>query len=404
MLGLCAAGVCVVACGWHSRADRQRDLAMSFRPVRLRLPEAADAVAEVRTLHVRAWADEEYRAETGDWRAVITAQVRRASAILEPTFGVRLVVDARPWARPDRSSDLGAALDALEELDTGDDADWVVGFVGSLREQESDSPRIEMGRAMLFRPHFVLRATESRWNAELVASFDALTPEEREALARERRLHEETSIFLHEWAHTLGAVHECPEKSLMHAGYSLLASSFSPQTARFVRLGLQHRESRGEAAQVDWEAAYRAEASRLAKYTGECEPMQKDLERAQRIFSDPRWADPRARRIRRYESILQRRIDALLGPVLPPRPFAPRQPDACLVLAPRPFGRMATVRIRLDAAGAVTDVQLERGSGLELVDRNLLECFRSAEPFPPPPALLDADRGWPFELTVRWDH
>ena len=66
----------------------------------------------------------------------------------------------------------------------------------------------DLGCARVLGRHFVLRGMTSI--AEL-QDFNRLFPkldnDEREALYGRRKTHKELSIFLHEWAHTLGALH-----------------------------------------------------------------------------------------------------------------------------------------------------------------------------------------------------
>ena len=61
--------------------------------------------------------------------------------------------------------------------------------------------------------------------------------DEREALFRERRLHKETAVFLHEWAHTLGAFHDRTVDWLMSRTYDEHQALFSESTVGLLRGG-----------------------------------------------------------------------------------------------------------------------------------------------------------------------
>jgi hypothetical protein len=92
----------------------------------------------------------------------------------------------------------------------------VVGFVSSLRV--FTAAQEDLGRACMFCRHFVLRGMFSAAESDAIdRALPLLSCAERENLARERRIHKETALFLHEWAHTLGAFHDRSPRSVMAA-------------------------------------------------------------------------------------------------------------------------------------------------------------------------------------------
>src|SRR5205823_11424793 len=112
----------------------------------------------------------------------------------------------------------------------------------------------QIGIAQLFGRHLVLRGMFSAAETDaLNRALNLLASEYREALGRERRLHKETAVLLHEWAHTLGALHENPRESLMTPTYDVAQSSFSPEAARLVEIGLRNRNDFAA-----WGKAYKA--------------------------------------------------------------------------------------------------------------------------------------------------
>jgi predicted Zn-dependent protease len=67
-------------------------------------------------------------------------------------------------------------------------------------------------------------------------------------------------LFLHEWAHTLGAFHDRSLQSLMAPTYDTSRSAFSQSSARIIGLGLDYRDA--PASRPTWSKAYRAEVER----------------------------------------------------------------------------------------------------------------------------------------------
>jgi predicted Zn-dependent protease len=92
------------------------------------------------------------------------------------------------------------------------------------------------------------------------ASLNLLSQADREQLSRQRRLHKETAVLLHEWAHTLGAVHDRSPQSLMAPTYDKSETSFSDASARIVGLGLDFRDAPG--SRELWAKKYREELTR----------------------------------------------------------------------------------------------------------------------------------------------
>ena len=250
----CAA---IAAACWKSPRDRQRDYAQSLRPAPI--GAQSRAAGPVRSLRVRVYADPEYQAQTPRWSDRIRAQIDRANGAVEAELGVRLEVESiRTWKRADRFEGLDKALGDLAAADRGADVDWVIGFAPALAFASAAHEQLGMGA--VFGRHLVLRGMFSLEETRALESLlDQLPPEEREALLRERRLHKETAVLLHEWAHTLGAFHEHTPGSLLSPLYEPSQSGFSPGIVRLLQIALEQRGSRDEAGLSRWAAAYRDE-------------------------------------------------------------------------------------------------------------------------------------------------
>jgi tetratricopeptide (TPR) repeat protein len=224
-------------------------------------------------VRVRVYADGDYRRQTPRWEQRIEAQFERASEVTEKQFGVRLQVESiRPWERASSAVQLDPVFGELAMKDAGAGVDWVVGFVSSL--DVVTSAQEQLGMAQLFGRHLVLRGMFSAAETdELSRALNLLPTTDRETLARERRVHKETAVLLHEWGHTLGALHELDRHSLMAPVYDPSETGFSDASAGIVRLGLQHR-GEPEAWERAWgraiddsAAAWDPDSVRLAKAT-----------------------------------------------------------------------------------------------------------------------------------------
>jgi len=262
----------------------QRDYAQSLKPAEM-APSNAPPAGQLRVLKVRAYADSEYQAQTPRWNARIEEQVRRASAILEQQFGARLEVESvRPWPGLRQGSSLREALTDLEARDPARDVDWVVGFVSSL--QIFSAAQEELGVARFFGRHFVVRGMFSAAETDaLDRALPLLSQAEREQLGRERRAHKETAVFLHEWAHTMGAFHERSPHSLLAPTYDRQQSSFSEGSARIVGLALDFRDA--PQSRERWAAAYREEVKRSATLAWDSAALDEALLAATQLGGAP---------------------------------------------------------------------------------------------------------------------
>lgn len=350
-----------------------------MQPAPIRAPPGAQRPAEVRSFRLRAYADADYQAHAQDWELRIRDQVRRANELLEVQFGIHLEVEVRRWDRAERGGPLEAALRQLGSVERGD-ADWVVGFVGPVPE---DAWQDHLGLAGAFRTDFVLRAMLSPADLmRLEIGYDTLSEAEREAMANERRLHRETVALLHEWAHTVGAVHECDGKWIMSERYGVTESGFSPESERLVRLTLAYRGKSGAAARTAFAEAWRAEVARMQSAAWECPVLEKGLaEREALLAKASADADAREAReayLRGVARSIQRRWQV---------------PKDALPGDGRGSGPTATVlEVRIGAAGALKDARLVQSSGSERLDRAALDAVHAAPPFePPPPGVFRPD-------------
>jgi hypothetical protein len=246
----------LAACWYRTPAQVQRDYAQTLLPAAA--PEAkARPEGEIKLLRVRVYADRDYQAQTPRWESHIEDQLDRANRVLEAQLSVRLQVESiRVWDRHGGLRGLESALADLSTRDEATEVDWVIAFVSSL--DVFSATHEQLGIAPLFSRHLVVRGISNAAEMdEIDSALDKLPREERAALARERRINKETSVLLHEWAHTLGAFHDAVPGSLMAPFYEPSRSMFGEGTIRLLQAGLAYRNDRTPAGRAAWAKIYR---------------------------------------------------------------------------------------------------------------------------------------------------
>ena len=230
----------------------QKEAAAQVEPAPLLIERRGPRTAPT-VLRVRFYADSEFRSTGGvRWQDRVRAQLQQINQLLEPAFAVRLEAESfRRWDRQGQSGALAPMLEQLERHDAGADVDWVVGLVAALPAVSMSFH--DLGWATILGRHFVLRSMSSIVELDdFNRAFHALDRAQREALYSRRKAHKENAIFLHEWAHTLGALHVQDGNRVMSGGYSHRCHSFNASDAALLAAGLAARiQSRGQAA-VDW--------------------------------------------------------------------------------------------------------------------------------------------------------
>ena len=249
----------IVLAGCRTVEDMQRDYAKKITPHGVESAPVADTTPDkpLRPMKVRVWVDGDYQRQTLHWDERVQAQFDRANRVLVPQFGVRLdVVEVKPWDNKPADS-LDVHLRALRERDDGQGVDWVVGYVSSVERVATSHDQI--GWAGMFGKHLVLRGMVSVAETDAIhRSLDKLSTSELDRVTRERRLHKETAALLHEWAHTLGAIHERSPDWLMSPVCDVKQVSFSAPSIKLVEVGLDfHGATTGNLLRA-WAREYRA--------------------------------------------------------------------------------------------------------------------------------------------------
>ena len=205
---------------------------------------------KVSTVRIRVWADDAYRAQNVHWQQTFEAELEHANDVLGGMFGVRLVAELRSWSHAAAGATLEDSLQALAELDPGDDVLTVVGLTSSLGLVAATFEKL--GVAEVGGRHMVLRGyadLEERKTFDRV--FTDLRSEERELLYQARRRHKTTGVLLHELGHNLGADHVPDEDTLMHEAYSEHAAKFDPHSRGLMLASFDRRLRRGQSAATE---------------------------------------------------------------------------------------------------------------------------------------------------------
>jgi matrixin len=211
-------------------------------------------------VRIRVWADDAYRAQNLHWQQTFEDSLEHANEVLGGMFGVQLVAEFRSWSRAAPGATLEDSLQALAELDPGDEVRTVVGLTSSLGIVAASFEKL--GVAEVGGHHMILRGyadLEERKTFDRL--FTELRQEERELLYQARRRHKTTGVLLHELGHNLGAEHVPDEDTLMHDTYSEHATTFDPRSRGVILAGFDHWLHRAQPAATD-PAANAAPAAR----------------------------------------------------------------------------------------------------------------------------------------------
>ena len=199
-----------------------------------------------RVFTVRAWVDLDYQDQVLHWNERITSQVAKASELTKAALNVELkLVAIETWNRRSARGTLETELELLEKEDSARDVDLALGFVSSLEIFTESQEKLGIGR--LGGRHAVLRAMDNAAEHQAITCvFTKLDEGERDKLYRERKLHKEITLVLHEWAHVLGAPHDTAIDSFLNAAYGIQRSRFPPMTAALLARSLELREQKAD--------------------------------------------------------------------------------------------------------------------------------------------------------------
>jgi tetratricopeptide (TPR) repeat protein len=252
MRGLAFIGILVAAAG-----ARGGDVLRPLEPAIISLRPPRDLSPRQLVIKVRLYAAPDYRVQTVDAEAHFRQMLARINPAMRGWPGVRFEVESfHPWPIESSGAPMGELLSSLDKVDPGDDVDLVVGLATALPTFTGNLDTL--GMAQLFGKHAVLRGLDDRLEFApigeyLMQHYKGTT--QRDDLMARRGAHKEAVIFLHEWAHSLGALHVDDARDLMNPSYDIRQEYFSPADARILETVLRRRNE----ASPKWRDAARGD-------------------------------------------------------------------------------------------------------------------------------------------------
>lgn len=232
------------ACYDHSFTQAviaRRRAAKAAEGAKIRATPAVQSEGGGKVARVRLYVSDAYRRQHGEWRKPWLDVTAAATEIVGPSFGVRFeVLATKDWSPKCDEAQLSSCLDELAALDPGEDGDWVVGVLGSMSRFSASFD--ELGMAHVPGRHIVLRDVSDLAERDAIdRAFPSLTASRRDEIYKRRRAHKRLSVFLHEWGHTLGALHVESSDSLLHAYHDDRMQSYDAGNQQLIEAGLRDR-------------------------------------------------------------------------------------------------------------------------------------------------------------------
>jgi hypothetical protein len=227
----------LAACTPRYVKSQRKVLAMNM-PATLEAPTRYEG--PVRTARVRVWADDDYRAQHLRWKQGFGDELDYANQLLEPMLGLRLEAEFQDWDRRATGATLREDIDALAQIDDGDDVAWVIGLTSALPLVSASTD--ELGVAEVLGTYIVLRGyADAEERRAFIRAFPDLEESERDEVHDARRRHKQTVLLVHELAHTLGAIHETDPSWIMHPVYRPEQASISDRNRELMLIALADR-------------------------------------------------------------------------------------------------------------------------------------------------------------------
>lgn len=202
---------------------------------------------------LKFYVGDDFRKQHPEWKQTLLDLVDDVNAVLVPSFAVRLeTAPMQSWSPRCDGSELQPCLDELAELDAGEANVWVVGVLGA-QSRYTDTFE-DLGRAFAPGQHMIVRDVSDLAERDAIdQAFPAMTLDRKDEIYKRRKHHKRLAIFLHEWAHTLGAGHSDDSSSLLFPRYDDRMSAYDQASSETVSTNVERRFS--EAARVAASAA-----------------------------------------------------------------------------------------------------------------------------------------------------
>jgi Matrixin len=233
---------CIYDSQWQQSKTEQKNYAAHLKPAEVGAATRDESLVRRRGT-VRACATRAYAAETLGWQTRFDELLRDATTVLAPSLGLSLESRGTTlWSPEHGEAGLSSVIADLPSCE-GPDTDWVVALVQSTPKVVADFH--VAGRGQTFSPYLAMRAPNDP--AELEALSRALPDIDetaRQKLYSDRKRHKVLTVFLHEIAHTLGAVHRTAKDTIMSPMYDASEHGFDEPSLALLKDGLAIRLDR----------------------------------------------------------------------------------------------------------------------------------------------------------------
>lgn len=181
------------------------------------------------------------RKQHPEWKESLLDLVDEGNKILIASFGLQLeAAEPVAWEPRCDGTDLQVCLEELAALETGAPDVWVLGVLGA--QPQFIDAFDQLGRAALPGSHMVVRDVSDLAERDAIANL--VPPWEqgrRDEIYRHRKRHKRLAVFLHEWAHTMGANHVNDSSSLLFARYDDRMQGFDDDAVNAITTALEPR-------------------------------------------------------------------------------------------------------------------------------------------------------------------
>jgi hypothetical protein len=233
---------------WKSPVTREREAAGQIAPGTFELLPAVPHTGEPRIIRVRVYADSDYRGLVMRWQARLRGQVARVNAVAGPVFNVAFEIESvHDWERSHVGMALDPILKELAALDPAREVDLVLGLVTPMRGVATSMHQV--GEAFTPGRAIVLRGMDDEQEGLAIdREYHLLSADERGKLYSDRKAHKEVAVFLHEWGHNAGLLHEEDRAMIMNPALDPRQSAFSEFDKKVLALVIDRRHAHpGEA-------------------------------------------------------------------------------------------------------------------------------------------------------------
>ncbi len=226
---------------WKSPVTQEREAAGQIAPTGMDLSPAVPHTEDPRVIRVRVYADSDYRAMVLRWQTRLRAQFGRINAVAGPVFNVRFELESvRTWEQTHAGVPFDPMMKELAALDEGRQVDLVLGLVTPARGVATAMHQV--GAASTPGHHILLRGLDDEEEGRAIdADYHLLSQDERARVYTDRRAHKEVVVFLHEWGHAAGLLHQEDRAMIMNPAYDPGQSRFSDFDKQLLSLVIDKR-------------------------------------------------------------------------------------------------------------------------------------------------------------------